>query len=254
MKGTRSNFRLRMRWPHCQLFTVFICCSNVPVYTRARWRDCSYRSYIEVVASNIEMCLLPMLRASNNILKGMIYRTSLLHFVSNVLSFFIPAPHAFYFLFPHLSLSLSQEFIQLLSDFAFFLLMVSFTVCWPYSPARCIVVLLSPSCPSSIRPASRFFILFYTKVKLYSISPRKLKWSEKCMWQSKARFILRHKSLTSNKNHKSEPLLSSKTWTRRKWKRLKVQQMEFLRLLASFSRRAHIEELWYKEKTWRNLW
>lgn len=74
-----------------------------------------------LVARNIEMCLLPMLRASNNILKGMIYRTSILHFVSSLLSFFFPAPHAFYFLFPHLSLSIRNlyNFYRiLLSSFA----------------------------------------------------------------------------------------------------------------------------------------
>ena len=109
-----------------QSVRVSICCS-----VRSILGHCCSRSYVAAQGSNRrQMCLLPPSRASNNILKGKIYRPSLLPFLS--LSLSLSPTFCFLFLVPS---SLTQEFIQLLSDSAFCLCMVSLAVFCPCSPA-----------------------------------------------------------------------------------------------------------------------
>lgn len=157
--------------------TVSICCSNIPVHTRARWRDYSYRSYIEVVASNIEMCLL-LCYVLQTISLKVWFIAPRCFTLSRTFSLSFPPPHAFYFLFPHLSLS------GIYTTFIGFCFRPSHGLIYrvlAMQPGEmyCGAAVPPPSYSSSIQPASRFFILFYTKVKLYSISPRKLKLERK---------------------------------------------------------------------------
>ena len=117
-----------------QSVRVSICCS-----VRSILAHCCSRSYVAAQGSKAsasnrrQMCLLPPSRASNNILKGKIYRPSLLPFLSLSLSLFLSPSPTFCFLYLVPS-SLTQEFIQLLSDSVFCLCMVSLTVFFPCSP------------------------------------------------------------------------------------------------------------------------
>jgi len=107
------------------------------------------------------MCLLlPMSRASNNILKGKIYRPSLLPFLTNILSLSLSNPYFFFYsLFPHLSHRNLYNFYRiLLSASAWSLLQ-----CFGHAAQRrCTTILCFP--PPSAVPFGKLHIspFFFT--------------------------------------------------------------------------------------------
>ena len=136
-----------------QSVRVSICCS-----VRSILGHCCSRSYVAAQGSNRrQMCLLPPSRASNNILKGKIYRPSLLPFLSLSLSLSLQ-PSAFYFLFPHLSHRNLYNFYRiLLSASAWYRLL-----CFAHAAQRCTVVQFLSLPPAIISPTTHLFIPCYT--------------------------------------------------------------------------------------------
>jgi len=163
------------------------CCSRSYMAAQGSKASASYRR---------QMCLLPPSRASNNILKGKIYRPSLLPFLflslslSLYFSFSLSPTSAFYFLFPHLSHRNLYNFYRiLLSASAWYRLL-----CFAHAAQRCTAVqFLSLGIPPPRHHFTNYpslYSLLYLSKMIFDPSQGSWNWRGKLMRQSKARCIV----------------------------------------------------------------